>query len=693
MKKTVILLIFAVLAFNACNKDDDGPAKDPVEETITPPEEETATPPNVLTGVFKDSEVQGLSFTTTTQTGTTNEKGEFSYVEGETITFKVGELTLGSATAEAVMTPISLVKTVDAAASIESPTVQNMAALLQTLDQDSDHSNGISISQEVVAAMGIQTIDFSQPVESTLADIVLSVSQNQGTALQIVYPGQAAENMAAALNIMYDAPPNFTISHLMPALKALFEGYFKNHTPASAVYKSTFNTEGKLINMDIISRYSGNILYGFTFSGHGTDRQPTTGMYTSYNANSRLGSSISFATNDLGLELAYDQDHRLIEFGESVNGQVVNLTEFTVFDPDNRPLSYFRDVAQEGVDETFVITIDATYENGLINTSSRNFYREYNAGNNITNTTRELTYRYNNRNNLTNIDFTRVFEDTFTQNDGEVINSVSDGIHNETFSYDNNNKLVSYQSSEQATSGNGDSYTQEWTREYDANELVDSYTFSSSLNRQSTIDYEAGIVLSSQDFFDGRLTFETNYSSDGSSTFTNYFYDENGILNRVELFERDATFRTVRRTDTFYVEGQIDYIYNYVYDVNGYVERIEAVFADGTPWFTEEWEHDTNGMLERVSVYLSDGSLFAIYIYENGQLVTGEFYENGVLVETIDYTDSGKSVIDISKTRKSFKDGNHLTPKIPSHKNSLNTKTQSEFTIRPLILHSVDNLK
>ncbi len=701
MKKPMMALICAMMAFSACNKDDDNPITTE-EETANPPKEEVMDPPEVLTGVFRDSEVQGLSFSTATQNGTTNDKGEFSFLEGETITFKVGELTLGSVVADTLITPISLAKAIDANATIASPLAQNIAALLQTLDSDNDHSNGIIIPQNIASAIGVQNIDFTQPIESTLADIVLSVAQNQGPALQIVYPGQAADNMAAALNIDYDAPPNFAISHLMPALKAFFQGYYKQHTPASAVYKNTFDVEGRLISTDIISRFSGNMLYSFRFSGYADDGQPVTGTYTSFNANSRFGSAVLNASFEYGLELGYDEDHRLTEFGELFNGQMSNLTQFTTFDEDNRPLSYFRDLSQEGEDLEFTITIDATYENGLINTSRRNFYQEYDQGGvtGIINTTRELTYTYNEVKNLTNIDFTRVFEETFTQ-DGVVTNTVDDGTHNETLSY-NNNKLVTHQSLEQGTTGADVTYTSEWTRAYDANELLDSYTFSSTLNRESFIDYEAGILLSSQDFFNGQLTFEVSYAADGSSTFTNYFYNENNDLIRTELFERDANFRTIKQTNVYYDNGVISFIdelfydengnigsiiykdadgtvvqtNNYTYNASGQIISVEGLFADGSLRFTEEWEYNSDGLLTTINVFRADGTLEAIYRYENGELATGEFYdEDGNLIETVDYTTSGKSKLN---TNKRERNRNHLQSRI-TRGEQVRTKSTSSY--------------
>lgn len=63
---------------------------------------------NVRTGVFCISPVCGLDFETQSQRGRTDEQGSFSYLEGETVTFSVGDLVLGSATAKVEMTPADL---------------------------------------------------------------------------------------------------------------------------------------------------------------------------------------------------------------------------------------------------------------------------------------------------------------------------------------------------------------------------------------------------------------------------------------------------------------------------------------------------------------------------------------------------------------------------------------------------------
>ncbi|AZQ59410.1 hypothetical protein EJ994_11540 [Maribacter sp. MJ134] len=247
---------------------------------------------------------------------------------------------------------------------------------------------------------------------------------------------------------------------------------------------------------------------------------------------------------------------------------------------------------------------------------------------------------------------------------------------------------MTHQSLEQGTTGADVTYTSEWTRAYDANELLDSYTFSSTLNRESFIDYEAGILLSSQDFFNGQLTFEASYAADGSSIFTNYFYNENNDLIRTELFERDANFRTIKQINVYYDNGVISFIdelfydengnigsiiykdadgtvvqtNNYTYNASGQIISVEGLFADGSLRFTEEWEYNSDGLLTTINVFRADGTLEVIYRYENGELATGEFYdEDGNLIETVDYTTSGKSKLNTNKRERNRK---HLQSRI-----------------------------
>lgn len=99
------------------------------------------------TGTFIDSAVSGLNYSrANTGSGVTNERGEFSYAAGETVSFAIGNLELGQATGAEMLTPLSIV---DGAASAEDQRVTNMLVLLQSLDADGDLNNGIEITEAI----------------------------------------------------------------------------------------------------------------------------------------------------------------------------------------------------------------------------------------------------------------------------------------------------------------------------------------------------------------------------------------------------------------------------------------------------------------------------------------------------------------------------------------------------------------
>lgn len=96
-----------------------------------------------LTGQFVDSPVGGLEYLRSnkgSEVYLTNDNGEFIYQDGETVTFKIGQLTLGSTQGGAVVSPRNLASEAGAI---------NVARVLQTLDEDGDPTNGITISADV----------------------------------------------------------------------------------------------------------------------------------------------------------------------------------------------------------------------------------------------------------------------------------------------------------------------------------------------------------------------------------------------------------------------------------------------------------------------------------------------------------------------------------------------------------------
>ena len=110
-------------------------------------------PTTAETGVFLDSPVSGLrsEATPSGMSGVTDDLGTFDYTPGDTVSFYVGDIFIGSAAGVTTVTPLSLVP---GATLYSDFRVINIARFLQSLDEDRDPDNGISISAAVAAATG-----------------------------------------------------------------------------------------------------------------------------------------------------------------------------------------------------------------------------------------------------------------------------------------------------------------------------------------------------------------------------------------------------------------------------------------------------------------------------------------------------------------------------------------------------------
>ena len=104
----------------------------------------------VEAGHFIDANVNGLAFSTQTQSGVTGEEGQFRFLPGERIDFSVGSLGLGDALADRRVSPVDLFEGSD----WDDPRVINMAWLLQSLDTDGNPAQGsINITEPAVACL------------------------------------------------------------------------------------------------------------------------------------------------------------------------------------------------------------------------------------------------------------------------------------------------------------------------------------------------------------------------------------------------------------------------------------------------------------------------------------------------------------------------------------------------------------
>ena len=159
----------------------------------------------VMQGTFLDSPVEGVHYLTDTLAGITDENGSFQYMEGETIRFSIGDIQLGQGMAQRMMTPVDLVP---GAVDETHPTVTNMCRFLQTIDEDYNPENGISITEETVEELYEQDIDFEMDpidfeddpeVQAVMTMDSLNHTDTSGQGREMVSIEQAQAHMQATM--------------------------------------------------------------------------------------------------------------------------------------------------------------------------------------------------------------------------------------------------------------------------------------------------------------------------------------------------------------------------------------------------------------------------------------------------------------------------------------------------------------
>ncbi|TNI83743.1 hypothetical protein [Aeromonas sobria] len=109
-----------------------------------------ATKP-ALTATFIDSAVAGLNYTCGNYTALTDGQGQFLFNDGDTCAFKLGSIPLGETQVkkgQTMVTPYTIAEKGDKDRAIR------IAALLQTMDADSNPENGITLNKDDVIKLG-----------------------------------------------------------------------------------------------------------------------------------------------------------------------------------------------------------------------------------------------------------------------------------------------------------------------------------------------------------------------------------------------------------------------------------------------------------------------------------------------------------------------------------------------------------
>ena len=153
-----------------------------------------------VTGKFVDAPVAGLGYkcgTSTALSGSTNSIGEFTCKAGETVAFYVGNIKLGSALAQTVVTPMDLVGT---GAGPSHPRVINIVRFLMSISSTPASGGTLTIDPAVMTAAASLAIDFTQDTPTNLDTVITALKPVGAT---VASSADATAHMASSINGLF----------------------------------------------------------------------------------------------------------------------------------------------------------------------------------------------------------------------------------------------------------------------------------------------------------------------------------------------------------------------------------------------------------------------------------------------------------------------------------------------------------
>jgi len=265
-----------------------------------------------LTGRFVDGPVAGLRYTTPTLSGKTDANGTFAYQAGETVSFFVGDILIGRAPGAATVTPFTLAGTTPPLSLLETnrairtvnlksqagsdrgapiEVAANIAAFLQTLDEDGNPSNGQQIPAQIdTLATGV-SLDFGLPSSEFVFNPTFRKLMADGRSAGVWNGQRAIKNPLLALDTLYSG------LNLTPAIA--FNSEFIQTTPSVKRVTSAYDVSRNQFTQRIEAGIATKITRNFNTEGflesekvddldNGSDDKTTT-----YNFDAATGNLLS----------------------------------------------------------------------------------------------------------------------------------------------------------------------------------------------------------------------------------------------------------------------------------------------------------------------------------------------------------------------------------------------------------------
>lgn len=160
--------------------------------------------PESRTGRFVDGPVEGLTYESGSQKGVTDTNGTFRYEEGKPVKFSVGGILIGQATAQPVMTPITLARESDPNAGATTDQVVARVRFLLAISEV-DAAGNMKVIASARSATLSQQIDFAGVTDQTLGSLVTQLGSTK--SITAITNQAATDHLAESLTKINDTVP------------------------------------------------------------------------------------------------------------------------------------------------------------------------------------------------------------------------------------------------------------------------------------------------------------------------------------------------------------------------------------------------------------------------------------------------------------------------------------------------------
>ena len=142
-------------------------------------------------------------------------------MEGEQVEFRLGNAVLGTTVGTAEITLLDIINE----PNLDSAYSQNIATILELLDEDNNVANGIQIPDNGLEALGLDpNTDLTEDVTGLLAEIALQESLSTGNYVPVPSTVQSSQRLADALGIPFDETTNLVCRKIL----SFYEGILCN---------------------------------------------------------------------------------------------------------------------------------------------------------------------------------------------------------------------------------------------------------------------------------------------------------------------------------------------------------------------------------------------------------------------------------------------------------------------------------